>query len=99
MTIEEEKQRTDRLSRTNDLIRFFERQKEMELAKKEEIKECTFKPEMITKKSNLSKKVIKEVQDEVNDRLNEKYQKNQTNSDFGQLTTKSLGVPTQRNQE
>ena len=36
-------------------------------------KECTFKPHMITKKSNLSKKMVKEVQEEVQDRLNLKF--------------------------
>lgn len=55
-------------------------------------KECTFKPEMITKKSNLSKKMIKEVQEEVTDRLNQRFQGNST--DFGIITTNSL-LPSQ----
>lgn len=55
-------------------------------------KECTFKPDMITKKSNLSKKVVKEVQEEVDNRLNAHYP---GNPEFGALTSKSQ--PTNRN--
>ena len=54
-------------------------------------KECTFKPDMITKKSNLSKKVVKEVQEEVNDRLHPKF--NGT-SDPGSLSTKNFNHTT-----
>ena len=46
--------------------------------------------QMITKKSNLSKKMVKEVQDEVQDRL---HQRMQAGGENGLIAASSHGMP------